>query len=118
MLSCRVFDSIRRPHCFPILLSPLPFAAMRRQYLKKAGLSAASLLITLIALEIALRLYGYNPPTYWRRGRVLFCVLPFIQASSMNSLPERPLRRGAQTSRSIRRASAVPSHPAIPRPSG
>ena len=41
---------------------------MRRQYLKKTGLSAASLLITLIALEIALRLYGYNPPTYWRRG--------------------------------------------------
>jgi lysophospholipase L1-like esterase len=41
---------------------------MRRQYLKKTGLSAASLLITLIALEIALRLYGYDPPTYWRRG--------------------------------------------------
>jgi len=41
---------------------------MRRQYLKKTGLSVASLLITLIALEIALRLYGYNPPTYWRRG--------------------------------------------------
>jgi lysophospholipase L1-like esterase len=41
---------------------------MRRQYLKKTALSAASLLITLIALEIALRLYGYNPPTYWRRG--------------------------------------------------
>lgn len=41
---------------------------MRRHYLKKAGLSAASLLITLLALEIALRLYGYNPPTYWRRG--------------------------------------------------
>jgi lysophospholipase L1-like esterase len=41
---------------------------MRRQYLKKTGLSAASLLITLIALESALRLYGYNPPTYWRRG--------------------------------------------------
>jgi len=41
---------------------------MRRQCLKKTGLSVASLLITLIALEIAVRLYGYNPPTYWRRG--------------------------------------------------
>ena len=41
---------------------------MRRQYLKKTSLSVSSLLITLIALEIALRLYGYNPPAYWRRG--------------------------------------------------
>ena len=35
---------------------------------KKAALSAVSLLITLIALEGALRLYGYNPPSYLRRG--------------------------------------------------
>jgi len=41
---------------------------MQRQYLKKTGLSAASLLITLIALEVTLRVYGYNPPAYWRRG--------------------------------------------------
>lgn len=41
---------------------------MQRQYLKKISLSAASLLITLVALEIALRLYGYNPPASWRRG--------------------------------------------------
>ena len=39
---------------------------MRAHYLKKAGLSAASLLITLIALEIALRLCGYNPLRDWR----------------------------------------------------
>jgi len=50
---------------------------MRRQYLKKTGLSAASLLITLIALEIALRLYGYNPPAYWRRGTV-FALRPSL----------------------------------------
>ena len=36
--------------------------------MKKIGLSAVSFLVTLIALEIALRIYGYNPPTYWRRG--------------------------------------------------
>lgn len=41
---------------------------MRGQHLKKIALSAFSLLITLIALECALRLYGYNPPTYLRRG--------------------------------------------------
>lgn len=35
---------------------------------KKAALSAVSLLITLLALEIALRLCGYNPPSYLRRG--------------------------------------------------
>jgi len=34
---------------------------MRGHYLKKIGLSAMSVLITLIALEVALRLYGYNP---------------------------------------------------------
>jgi lysophospholipase L1-like esterase len=39
---------------------------MRGHYLKKIGLSAASLLITLIALEIALRLCGYNPLGDWR----------------------------------------------------
>jgi lysophospholipase L1-like esterase len=39
---------------------------MRRHHLKNIGLSAASLLITLIALEIALRLYGYNPLRDWR----------------------------------------------------
>lgn len=39
---------------------------MRGHYLKKIGLSAASLLITLIALEIALRLCGYNPLRDWR----------------------------------------------------
>jgi len=44
---------------------------MRRQYLKKTGLSAASLLITLVALEIGLRLFGYNPPPYWRQGTAL-----------------------------------------------
>jgi lysophospholipase L1-like esterase len=31
---------------------------------KKAALSAVSLLITLIAVECALRLFGYNPPAY------------------------------------------------------
>jgi len=41
---------------------------MQRQYLKKTSLSVISVLVTLIALEIALRLYGYNPPAYWRRG--------------------------------------------------
>lgn len=35
---------------------------------KRAALSAASLLITLLALESALRLYGYHPPPYLRRG--------------------------------------------------
>lgn len=39
---------------------------MRGQYLKKTGLSAASLLITLIVLEIALRLCGYSPLRDWR----------------------------------------------------
>lgn len=34
---------------------------MRGNYLKKIGLSAISVLITLIALEIGLRVYGYNP---------------------------------------------------------
>jgi lysophospholipase L1-like esterase len=34
---------------------------------KKAALSAVSLLITLIALECALRLFGYNPPSYLRQ---------------------------------------------------
>ena len=39
---------------------------MPKHYLKKFGLSAASLLLTLIALEIALRLNGYNPLRDWR----------------------------------------------------
>src|SRR5688572_7228840 len=34
---------------------------MRGHYLKKIALSAISVLITLIALEIGLRVYGYNP---------------------------------------------------------
>jgi lysophospholipase L1-like esterase len=34
---------------------------------KKAALSAVSLLITLITLECALRLFGYNPPSYLRQ---------------------------------------------------
>jgi lysophospholipase L1-like esterase len=42
---------------------------MRGKYLKKIGLSAASLLITLIGLEIALRVGGYNPLKDWRAGR-------------------------------------------------
>ena len=42
---------------------------MRGHYLKKIGLSAASLLITLIALEIALRFWDYNPLKDWREGR-------------------------------------------------
>jgi len=41
---------------------------MRGNYLKKLGLSAASLLITLIALEIALRVGGYNPLRDWGKG--------------------------------------------------
>ena len=40
---------------------------MRRPFLQKAALSATSFLVTLIALEIALRLYGYSPPPYLRR---------------------------------------------------
>ena len=39
---------------------------MPTHYLKNLGLSAVSVLITLIALEIALRLYGYNPLPDWR----------------------------------------------------
>jgi lysophospholipase L1-like esterase len=39
---------------------------MRGHYLKKTSLSAASLLITLLALEITLRLGGYNPLRDWR----------------------------------------------------
>jgi lysophospholipase L1-like esterase len=42
---------------------------MRGNYLKKIGLSAASLLITLIALEVALRVGGYNSVGDWRDGR-------------------------------------------------
>jgi lysophospholipase L1-like esterase len=42
---------------------------MRGHYLKKIGLSAASLLITLIALEVALRVCGYNSVRDWRDGR-------------------------------------------------
>jgi lysophospholipase L1-like esterase len=34
---------------------------------KKAALSAVSLLVALIALECALRLFGYNPPSYLRQ---------------------------------------------------
>jgi lysophospholipase L1-like esterase len=34
---------------------------------KKAALSAVSLLITLMTLECALRLFGYNPPSYLRQ---------------------------------------------------
>lgn len=34
---------------------------MRRDYLMKIGVSTASCLLTLLALEIGLRLYGYNP---------------------------------------------------------
>jgi lysophospholipase L1-like esterase len=41
---------------------------MPRPLFKKAALSAVSLLITLIALESALRLFGYNPPSYLLRG--------------------------------------------------
>ena len=41
---------------------------MRLHYLKKFGLSAASLLLTLIALEIALRVGGYNPLRDWGKG--------------------------------------------------
>jgi lysophospholipase L1-like esterase len=44
---------------------------MLGNHLKKIGLSAASSLITLIALEIALRLCGYNPLGDWREGRNL-----------------------------------------------
>jgi lysophospholipase L1-like esterase len=39
---------------------------LRGLYLKKISLSAASLLITLIVLEVALRLAGYNPLKDWR----------------------------------------------------
>jgi lysophospholipase L1-like esterase len=42
---------------------------MRGHYLKKLGLSAASLLITLIALEVALRVCGHNAVRDWRDGR-------------------------------------------------
>ncbi len=52
----------------PFGLSSLRFARMPRPIFKKTALSAVSLLITLIALECALRLYGYNPPSYLRRG--------------------------------------------------
>ena len=39
---------------------------MRGHNLKNLGLTAVSVLVTLIALEIALRLYGYNPLRDWR----------------------------------------------------
>jgi len=42
---------------------------MRINYWKKLALSAASFLITLLALEIGLRLYGYNPLGDWRNDR-------------------------------------------------
>lgn len=38
---------------------------MREHYLKRFGLSAASLLFTLIVLEVVLRLGGYNPLKNW-----------------------------------------------------
>jgi lysophospholipase L1-like esterase len=39
---------------------------MRSKYWQKIALSAASFLITLLALEVGLRLYGYNPLGNWR----------------------------------------------------
>lgn len=44
---------------------------MQGHYLKKFTLSAASLLITLIGLEIALRVGGYNPLKDWRMRDVV-----------------------------------------------
>jgi lysophospholipase L1-like esterase len=41
---------------------------MRRKNLMRIALSAASFLLTLLALEIGLRLYGYNPFQGWLRG--------------------------------------------------
>lgn len=54
---------------------------MRGHYLKKLGLSPASLLITLIALEMALRLGGYNPLRDWRMRDVVLrtSVYPDLQ---------------------------------------
>ena len=46
---------------------PRYFGNMPRPIFKNLALSAVSLLITLIALECALRLFGYNPPSYLRQ---------------------------------------------------
>lgn len=42
---------------------------MRSGYLIKIGVSTSSFLLTLLALEIGLRLYGYNPFRDWQSGR-------------------------------------------------
>ena len=44
---------------------------MRSNYWKKIALSAASFLFTLLALEIGLRLYGYNPLGDWHDGEYI-----------------------------------------------
>ncbi len=42
---------------------------MRSKYLMKIAVSTASFLLTLMALEIGLRLYGFNPLRDWQSGR-------------------------------------------------
>jgi lysophospholipase L1-like esterase len=56
------------PGLCSLTFSRYALGRMARPILKKAALSAVSLLITLITLESALRLCGYNPPSYLRRG--------------------------------------------------
>ena len=42
---------------------------MRSKYLMKIAVSTASFLLTLMALEIGLRVYGFNPLKDWQSGR-------------------------------------------------
>ena len=88
---------------------------MPANFLKKIGLSAASLLVTLIALEIALRSGGYNPLGEMR-AREFAMRLSVYPDLKYELTPGHQVDVGAPSLRLIRKASAGLSLPAILQP--